>query len=136
PGPLSRIRRRPPQVLIDHHHPGRRPAQRGRAPGQAVLQPRRLSMVSNLLAVPLRDIHPRQPVTMPALNLAVGILTCQHRAHPRSPPPTAQPPTVPGACSVTSEPRSGSPPETTSTTPSPGISSQPPSRGDAPVRDL
>jgi len=70
------------------------------------------------------------------LLLAVGMLTCQHRAHPRSPPPPAQPPTAPGACSVMPEPRPGSPPGTTSTTLSPGICSAPPSGEDAPVCDL
>jgi hypothetical protein len=136
PGPLRRIRRRSPQVLIDHHHPRRRPAQRGRPPGQPVLQPRRLTVICNLLARGLPDVDNRQPVTVPALNLAVGMLTCQHRAHPRSPPPPAQPPTAPGACSVMPEPRPGSPPGTTSTTLSPGICSAPPSGEDAPVCDL
>ena len=137
PGPLGRIRRRPPQVLINHHHPRGRPAQRGRPVGQPILQPRRLAVAQDLLARRLPDIDDRQPVTMPALNLAVGMLTRQHRAHPRSPPlrqgwPT--PPTAPGACPVTSERRSGPPPETTSTVPSPGFSSTPPSGDDARIR--
>ena len=138
PGPPGRVRRRPPQVLIDHHHPGGRPAQRDRPVGQPVLQPRRLAMVGDLLARRLPDIDDRQPVTMPALDLAIAVLTRQHRAHRRSPPLLARPrpPTAPGACSVTPEHRSGSPPETTSTVPSPRLSSAPPCGEDAHVRAL
>src|SRR6266536_4741583 len=137
PGPLSRIRRRPPQVLIDHHHPRGRPAQRDRPVRQPVLQPRRLAVIKNLLARRLPDVNDRQPITVPALNLAVAALTQQHRAHPRSPPlPQARPtpPTAPGACPATSERRSGSPPETTPTVPSPRPLSAPPSWEDAPAR--
>ena len=138
PGPLGRIRRRPPQILIDHHDPRGRPAQRGRPVRQPVLQPRRLTVVSDLLPRRLPDVDNRQPVTVPALNLAIAELTRQHRAHRRSPPPPARPrpPAAPGACSVTPEHRSGSPPEKTSTTPSPELSSAPPSGEDAHVRAL
>src|SRR5262245_331603 len=75
---------------------------------------------------------------MPTLNLAIAVLTRQHRAHPRSPPPPPRPrpPTAPGACPATPERRSGSPPETTSTVPSPGPSSAPPSGEDARVRTV
>ena len=133
PGPLGRIRRRPPQVLIDHHHPGGGPAQRDRPVGQPVLQPRRLAVVQDLLARRLPDVDDRQPVTMPALDLAIAVLMRKHRAHPRSPPPPAwaRPPAAPGACSAIPECRSGSPPETTSTVPPPEPSSAPSSGEDA-----
>src|SRR5215467_15765009 len=137
PRPLGGIRRRPPQVLIDHHHPAGRPAQRNRPVRQPVLQPRRLAMISNLLARGLLSIPNRQPIPVPALNLAIGMLMRQHCAHPRPPPPpTARPapPAAPRACSVTSERRPGSPPETTPTMPSPGPSSASSSREDAPAR--
>ena len=136
PRPLGRIRRRPPQILIDHHHPGHGPAQRSRPFGQPVLQPRRLAVVGDLLARRLPDVDDRQPVTMPALDLAIAALTRKHRAHPRSLPPPARPrpPTAPGACSAKSEPRSGSPPETTPTSPRPEHSSAPPSGEDAHAR--
>src|SRR5205823_3298383 len=122
----------------DHHHPRGRPAQRNRPAGQPVLQPRRLTVVGDLLPRRLPDIHHRQPVTMPALDLAIAVLTRQHRAHRRSPPPPARPrpPTAPGARPVTPEHRSGPPPETTSTAPSPGLSSAPPCGEDAHVRAL
>src|SRR5215471_5329640 len=93
-------------------------------------------MVDNLLARRLPDIDNRQPVPVPALNLAIAALTHQHRAHPRSPPPAPArptPPTAPTACSTTSERRSGSPPATTPTVPSPRPSSAPPFREDARV---
>ena len=61
PGPTGRIRRRPPQVLIDHHHPGGRPAQRGRPVGQTVLQPRRLTVIQDLLARRLPSCSPPVP---------------------------------------------------------------------------
>ena len=48
-------------------------------------------MINNLLARRLPDVDDRQAVTMPALNLAIAVLTRPHRAHPRSPPPPAQP---------------------------------------------
>src|SRR5512135_1525797 len=133
PRPLSRARRRPPQVLIDHHHPGRRPAQRGRPLGQPVLQPGRLAMVQDLLARGLPDVDGRQPVTMPALDLAIAVLMRKHRAHPLPPPPPgwARPPAAPGACSAIPECRSVSPPETTPTAPHPEHSSPPPSGEDA-----
>src|SRR6266480_5552975 len=136
PRPPGRIRGRPPQVLVDHHHPRGRPAQRDRPFGQSVLQPRRLAVVEDLLARRLPDVDGRQPVTMPALNLAITVLTRQHRAHPRSPPPPARPrpPAAPGACPAISECRSGSPPETTSTVPPPESSSTPSSGEDARVR--
>src|SRR6266496_4666903 len=128
PGPLGRVRRRPPQVLIDHHHPGRGPAQRDRPLGQPVLQPRGLTVIGDLLTRRLADIYDRQAVIMPALDLAVAALTRQYRAHRRPPPtPRPSPPAVPGACSAAPEPRSGSPPETTPTAPFPGFSSSPPS---------
>jgi hypothetical protein len=60
PGPLGRVRRRPPQVLIDHHHPGGGPAQRDRPLGQPVLQPRRLTVIGDLLARRLPDVNDRQ----------------------------------------------------------------------------
>ena len=136
PRPLGRVRRRPPQVLIDHHHPGGRPAQRGRPLGQPVLQPGRLAVIQDLLARRLPDVDGRQPVTMPALDLAIAVLTRQHRAHPRPPPPPARPrpPTAPRACPAIPECRSGSPPETTSTAPPPKPSSPPSSGEDARVR--
>ena len=136
PGPPGRVRRRSPQVLIDHHHPGLRPAQRRRPPGQPVLQPRRLAVVGDLLARGLTDIDHRQPVTMPAPDLAVAMLTRQHRAHPRSLPPPARPrpPTAPRACPAIPRCRSGPPPETTSTAPRPEHSSAPPSGEDAHAR--
>ena len=59
PGPLGRISGRPPQVLIDHHHPGRRPAQRDRPVYQPVLQPRRLAVVQDLLPRRLPDRYSR-----------------------------------------------------------------------------
>src|SRR5215472_11867251 len=95
-------------------------------------------MVHNLLTRRLPDVNDRQAVTVPALNLAIAALTHQHRAHPPSPPlPPARPRplTAPGACSATSEPRSGLPPETTPTLHSPGPSPPPPSREDARTRD-
>jgi len=46
-------------------------------------------MVSNLLARRLPDVDNRQPVTMPALKLAVGMLTGQHHAHTHFPPPNS-----------------------------------------------
>src|SRR5262245_2419137 len=85
-------------------------------------------MVNNLLARRLPDIDNRQPVPVPALNLAIAALTHQHRAHPRSPASAAArptPPTAPTACSTTSERRSGSPPATTPTVPFPRPSSAP-----------
>ena len=133
PGPLRRVRGRSPQVLIDHHHPGGRPAQRDRPIGQPVLQPRRLAVVQDLLARRLPDVDGRQPVAVPALDLAIAVLMQKHRAHPRSPPPPAgaRPQAAPGACSAIPECRSGPPPETTSTVPSPGPSSAPSSGEDA-----
>ena len=132
PGPLSRTCRRPPQVLIDHHHPGRRPAQGDRPVHQPVLQPGRLAVIGDLLARGLPDVDGRQAVTMPALDLAIAVLMRKHRAHPRPPPPAwARPPAAPGACSAIPECRSGPPPETTSTAPRPGHSSAPSSGEDA-----
>ena len=105
PGPLGRIRGRPPQVLIDHHHPGRRPAQRDRPVYQPVLQPRRLAVVHDLLARRLPDVDDRQPVTLPALDLALAELTQAHRAHLRSPPPPARPRPPSRSRSMPSSPR-------------------------------
>ncbi len=129
PRPLGRVRRRPAQVLIDHHHPGRRPAQRSRPLSQPVLQPRRLAMISDLLPRRLPDIDNRQPVTMPAPDLAIAKLTRPHHAHPRPSPPAVRPrpPTAPGASPAIPAHRSGSPPETTPTVPRPEPSSAPPS---------
>ena len=78
-----------PQVLIDHQHPRRRPPQRDRPLGQPVLQPRGLGVIGHLRRGGLADIHRRQPVTMPGLDLALSPLPGQprrdaHRAHPRS----------------------------------------------------
>lgn len=66
-----------------------RPAQRDRALGQPVLQPRRLLVIVDPGGGGLADIDRRQPVTMPGLNLAPRPLLRQprceaHRAHPRS----------------------------------------------------
>src|SRR5215470_1457448 len=85
-------------------------------------------MVDNLLPRRLPDIDNRQPVPVPALDLAIAALTHQHRAHPRTaplPPARPTPPTAPRACPATSERRSGSPPATTPTVPSPRPSSAP-----------
>src|SRR5689334_21952186 len=133
PGPPGRVRRRPAQVLIDHHHPGRGPAQRDRPPGQPVLQPGRLAVIGDPLPRRLTDVDGRQPVTMPAPDLALAVLMPNHHAHPRPPPPPAwaRPPAAPGACSAIPAHRSGSPPETTSTVPPPKPSSSPSSGEDA-----
>jgi len=80
------------------------------------------------------QVDDRQPVTMPALDLAaIAVLRHKHRAHPRPPPPPARerPPAAPGACTAIPECRSGSPPETTSTAPPPKPSSPPSSEEDA-----
>jgi hypothetical protein len=101
PGPRRRVRRRPPQILVDHQHPRRRPPQRRRPLDEAVLQPRRLAMVNNLLTGRLAHINHRQTITVPALDLLPATLSQQHHAHRRlrrSPGP-AQPPTAPAACS-------------------------------------
>src|SRR5690349_21598469 len=113
-----------------------RPAQGDRPVFQPVLQPRRLAMVQDLLPRGLPDVDGRQPVTMPAPDLALTELTRPHRAHPRPLPPPARPrpPGAPGACPAIPGCRSGSPPETTSTAPRPEHSSAPPSGKDAPGR--
>src|SRR5260370_4585476 len=130
-GRAGRIGRGPPQVLIDHHHRGGGPAQRDRPVGQPVLQPGRLTVVGDLLARGLPDVHGRQPVTMPALDLAVTVLIRKHHAHPRPPPPPARerPPAAPGARTAIPHCPSGSPPDTTPTAPPPKPAS-PPSSGE------
>ena len=78
PGPLGRIRGRPPQVLIDHHHPGRRPAQRDRPVCQPVLQPRRLAVVQRPAGATIAG-HRRSPA-----GHAASPGSCPRRAHRRT----------------------------------------------------
>jgi hypothetical protein len=59
PGRPARVRRRPSQVLIDHHDPAGGPAQRDRPVGQPVLQPGRLAVIGDLLARGPPDVDGR-----------------------------------------------------------------------------
>ena len=79
PRPLRRARRRPPQVLIDHHHPGGRPAQRGRPLGSA----------RTAAASTHRDRRPAGAKTAghtrPPAGHGASPGSCRHRAHPPAP---------------------------------------------------
>ena len=48
-------------------------------------------MIQDLLARGLPDVDGRQPVTMPALELAIAVLKRKRHVHPRLPPPPAFP---------------------------------------------
>ena len=122
PGPGICARGGMPQILVDHQDPRRRPAQRDRALCQPVLQPRGLLMVNDLGRSGLTDVHGRQPITMPGLNLALRPLPRQphrhtHRTHPR--PGRSLPPSGPSARPADpagTRPPPGSPPGTPPTT--------------------
>ena len=85
-----------PQVLIDHQHPRRRPAQRDRPLRQPILQPRGLAVIMDLLRGGLAHIHSRQAITMPGLDLALQPLPGQPRRAliALTPAPAAPPPRI------------------------------------------
>jgi len=64
-------RGRYPRVVVDHHDPRQRPAQRHRPLGQRVLQPRRFGMLKNLL--PARLVHHRGPVPVLGSDLLLRL---------------------------------------------------------------
>src|SRR5262249_18430824 len=82
---------RVPQVLVDHHHPRRRPAQRNRALGQPVLQPRRLLVIVDLGGGGLAAVDRRQPGPPPPLDLAPRPPPPRPRRSPPPPAPSARP---------------------------------------------
>ena len=59
------------RVVVDHHDPRQRPAQRRRPLGQRVLQPRRFGMLKNLL--PARLVHHRGPVPVLGSDLLLRL---------------------------------------------------------------
>src|SRR5512132_785961 len=75
------------QVVVDHQHPGGRPAQRDRPLDQSILQPGRLAMVEHLLTGGLAHVHHRQPLKMALVHLAAQPLPRQQRGHGRPPSP-------------------------------------------------
>ena len=109
PGPDPGTGRRVAQVLIDHQDPGRLPAQLSRAPGQPVLQPRRLAVLDDLRHRGLAHVNHREPVPVPFLDLAPGQFPWQprRRVHHARPRPGRH--TPPGS-SASSVPPSGIPP--------------------------
>ena len=111
------------QVVIDHHDPRPRPAQRRCALGQRVLQPRRFGMLKDLLPARLPYVNHRCPVPVPGpdllLRLAPRPVPAQaHHARllPGRPPPglpaaPAAPPPPPAApAAASSRPGAGEPP--------------------------
>jgi hypothetical protein len=104
--PAGRAGPRLAQVLVDHQHPRGPPAQRDRPLHQGVLQPGRLPMAEHLLAGGLAHVHHRQPLKVPATDLAAQPLPRQQRGHGRAPSPAGVHTSVParptsGTCAAT-----------------------------------
>jgi hypothetical protein len=83
PRPPGRVRARPTQISVDHHHLMRRPAQRHRSFPQLVLPGQALGMRHHLRRGGLTHIHARVPTPMRGGHLARR----QQQRRCRRPPP-------------------------------------------------
>lgn len=115
------------QILVDHQDPGRGPAQTGGPLDEPVLQAGRLCVINDLLGRRLSDIHDRETVPMPRLDLALNPFprcgNCQaHRGHPRPTGPW-EPPCARPAPPADGPPSAGSDPERLPTAESGGLRS-------------
>lgn len=75
----------PAQVIVDHQHPARLPAQRDSPVDQRVLQPRGLTVIKNLPAGGLTHVHDRECVAMPPGHLPVQPLPRHQHRHEAGP---------------------------------------------------
>src|SRR5439155_20391508 len=90
-GPSFGSRARAPEIAIDDHDRVARPAERDRAFGQSVLQPRRFCVVDRLLRRRLADVHYCVALEMTRIDLATSqieghwplLVDAPHRVPPR-----------------------------------------------------
>ena len=99
------------EIVVDHRDPRASPAQRDRALGQRVLQPRRLRVLKDLLPARLADVNDRSPVQVLRADLLLRLPLDPvpgqaHRDRLPSLPPPALAASIPSS-ETTADRRSG-----------------------------